>query len=305
MPGNNMVKIKRKFVHLYNYIDEFFILPVWGAVGRVTFGNNAGIFNNLFPKLELSRLQRLSKIQRDSDSLSEKFINDGYVALKSEFDPALMVKIKTKLERLFEDPNAYIAAGHPPHQDAHRILKDPLTQVPELKQLHTDRINRLVKNYYGSYYQIENIQCWRNMYVGGVGQKKNVFSNQWHNDQFTINLLKHFVYLNEKVTEESGAFRVHSRKNTKIIMRSLGYIRRSHIYGKAKRMINSPEFVDVIEGQLGDGFMFNPTICLHRAGVPKENTYRDVIQFEFKPSDHPFENKNLELNEVAAVQQMK
>lgn len=268
-------------------MDEYLFLPTWGTACRVIFGNNAGIFNNVYPKIALKKSQLESKINRDLSETDKELIKHGYIALKSEFAPALLKTIKTKLEQLFQSPKDYVAAGEPPHQQAHRILKNPLDKVPELKELYTERIDRLIKNYYGSYYRVENIRCWRNMHVDGVNQNSNIFSNQWHNDQFDTNLLKYFVYLNDEVTAETGAFRVHSAVSTRTIMRSLGYFRRSHIFGKARRMIDSPSLFDVIEGKLGDGFIFNPTICLHRAGVPKKDTYRDVIQFEFKPSGRP------------------
>ena len=45
------------------------------------------------------------------------------------------------------------------------------------------------------------------------------------------------------------------------------------------------------EGNIGDACICNVQECLHAASVPKEGTFRDILQFEIHPDSGGFKDK--------------
>lgn len=272
---------------LYAYTDEYFLLPFLGIFGRWIFGNNAGFFNNVFARSRLRHLQQCCQLNGIKTEQAKQLIREGVLKLAYPYSPDLIKKIKLKYQQIINDPTYCVNAGHPPHQDAHINIKNPLQTIPEIKELLNDQVINMIQQYYGTYFKVGYVRCWRNNHVPAVDTQSNVYSNQWHNDQFDTNMLKLFIYLSDSVTKHTGAFCGFNKSYTKKIMRSWGYFRRSHIFGKARSLIQKGADHAFFEGELGYTFFANPTVCLHRATIPSENNCRDIVQFTIYPSATP------------------
>ncbi len=292
-----MKLLRRIWRGVYSRLDEFVFLPFLGLVPRLVFGNNAGPVNNVISPLRLKRYQVAAK-GKVTWSRESPFRKQGMVGLGYPHSPELTQKIKEKILASMVDPAATLEQGHPPFQKAHVLIQKPTERIPELRRLLTPEVVRIVEGYYGSHFRVATVRCWRNHHVPGIDTQANVFSNQWHNDQFDTNVVKYFVYFTDGITAQNGAFRAHGVPATRRIMRSFGFFRRSHIFGTARKLVEDTSTQQVMEGNVGFSFIANPTVCLHRAGIPALGRYRDIVQFTFLPADRPLSDRwDLELPE--------
>lgn len=289
-----MIKPKKNFFiraarRAHALVDEYAIRPFWGIVPRYIFGNNAGLLNNVLAALELHWQRLRSNVQCSSVNVAaEKLKRDGITQLPIHVPVELLATIKQQVQDIFSNqPEHVVEAGHPPYYAAHVMLKKPLETIPELATLLDEQIKTLISKYYGAHFKVTQVRCWRNNHVAGIDTEHPVYSNQWHNDQFNTNELKFFVYLSDAVSRETGAFRAFSIANTKRILRSFGYFRRSHIFATAKKLVQDTTKIHFIEGDVGTAFIVNATRCLHRAGIPRVGASRDIVQFCFRPASRP------------------
>lgn len=277
--GGRMAKNLKWFL---GALDQYGVRLVFGQVARFYYGNDAGLFNNYFASKNLSVLQKQSPSTPASDLATAKFKNQGFLRVKNNYDPAFLKNVKQRYDQLIADDQYSLYIG-PRIHEALRAIKEPLKMIPELSTLLTDTVKQQVQAYYGTNFKVLHVRCWRTYHVSEEQAKQDVYSNLWHNDPFPITLLRYFVYLSDGVNQNTGALHMHSINNTKKIMRN-GYLRRRAIVGPAAKLISDPTKTIIFDGDLGDGCLMNPQLCLHRAGIPQFGKSRDMIQFTFAPS---------------------
>lgn len=271
---------------LSGVMDQYGNRLLFGQIPRMYYGNDAGFFNNFIAKRELRALQK--KIHGGSFAGNHEtldFKQQGYLQIKNCYDSDLLKKIKKKYDDIIDDDQYSIFIG-PRVRTALRAIKNPLSNIVELSSLLTDNVQRHIEAYYGTCFKVLHVRCWRIYHVDASAAKKDVYSNLWHNDPFPTSLLRYFVYLSDGVNKNTGSLHLHSIENTKKIMRN-GYLRRRAIIGPALKMIEDPQRIIVFSGNIGDGCLLNPQLCLHRAGVPSYGRHRDMVQFTLAPTRDP------------------
>jgi hypothetical protein len=242
--------------------------------------------NNLQARRQLNRFSAVTPEFRSlANAKADVLKRDGYVRLQPRYSPELLRTIRTRFQSAIDDPAASRGIG-PRLREAIRGIVNPLEHVPEVEQLLTPDVQNVVRAYYGSHFRVEHVRLWRNNHVTGEFARQDVYSNLWHNDQEPVTMIKLFVYLTDGVTRDTGATHCHTIPNTKKIMRA-GYVRRRAILPPARRLLEDEQRITYFEGGIGDACILNPSLCLHRAGVPKAGSHRDIAQFTFLPSDRP------------------
>jgi hypothetical protein len=257
-------------------------------VPRLVFGNCAGIGNNIVAQRELRRFQQSATgAVRDESLVPEamQLATDGFLFFNPGYDENLLRDIQRRYREVIEDPNCSI--GPRDGRRTYRTLKEPMRHIPRLRELINERVERMLHAHYGCYFRIGHVRSWRNYHVPGIAQTEEVFSNSWHTDQCPVTSLRLFVYLSDQVTRDSGAFRFHSYPDSREVVRNPGYLNRSLIVGRARKLVEDPSRVRYFEGKLGDACFCNVQLCLHRAGVPGPGADRDLAQFFILPSDRP------------------
>lgn len=256
-----------------------------------TVGNPAGIGNNLVGK----RLIRAAREARGADwrftdNAAAELERDGYVRLGDIYDRPLVERLSAELDAAMNDPglsapsNQAVERGNP---DASRYLIDPISAISDLRLLINDRVETVLKAYFGGHFQWTQTVVYRTFHI--EDQTREFYSNIWHYDRMHTAYLQLFVYLSPDVTmNETGAFRIHTRDFSRKIMRA-GFFHRRIVTAKARRMLEDPDRVDCIEGTIGTPFIAANAWCLHRAGVPSAGRHRDVAVFSLIPSERPFE----------------
>jgi ectoine hydroxylase-related dioxygenase (phytanoyl-CoA dioxygenase family) len=103
------------------------------------------------------------------------------------------------------------------------------------------------------------------------------------------------------VTEDHGPFHILP-------------LSQSHKLAKQRAGRFSPEKLDqfveaehVIKcvGSAGTALLCNTELCWHRAGIPAEGNHRDIVQFQFKPSDEPLSDNWIDDIEMKPFERKK
>lgn len=280
-----MRKLRRYLNSAHLRFLNWFVQPVLGEIPRLIYGNDAGCLNNIRSKAELRRLTRSTfqaLIALRADPRVEFLKREGYLRINPGYGQPTLAEISRKVERLIEDPEHSIPRGW---GNFSRSIIFVIDKIPELGTLLTDEIKELLWGYYGTFFRVTRVTCWRNKHVPNYDARREVFSNFWHCDGYLPCRTKLFVNLSN-VTLETGAFRLHPISSTKRIMRS-GYFTRYLVRGKARRLIDDPAYIVYAEGAVGSAIFCNTQLCLHAAGIPRAGSYRDIVEFTFEPSPVP------------------
>ena len=258
--------------------------PFLRAPARLWYGNDAGWRHNWIGKTDIKRLRRQlgSSAPVVQDERAVSLSRDGYVLLNPGYDERLLQTITDKVHGLMDDSDTSfpLAAGNV----CTRLL-GLLARVPEVHLLLCQDIQNLLLAFYGTWFRVWGVSCWRIKPVPNYDGREEVYSNFWHCDYAPTSIMKLFVNLSD-VTPETGAFRLHSIASTKEIMRS-GYWSRWWIGGPARRMVEEPSRVICVSGPVGSAVLCSTEACLHRASIPRAGTYRDIIEFKLEPSAEP------------------
>ena len=277
------------------------VRPTLGSVPRRLYGNDAGWLNNWNARRGLRRLRAAAgtSVGAQADPRVSQLSREGYLRifpawaapspgsapyLAPTWDRALLDAIRTRAAQLLEDPRESVPLARGGYSVG---LMRPIAQIPELARLVTDDVVRLVGAYYGTACRVARVSLWRNKHVPAYDGSREFYSDFWHCDEYLTWRLKMFVNLTD-VTRETGALRVHSLGTTRRIMRD-GYITRYWIMGRAKGLLEDTARIVYTEGPVGSGIFANTQLCLHAASIPKEGTYRDIVEISFEPSPVPIE----------------
>lgn len=259
-----------------------------------TFGNPVGIRNNLTGR----RLARQARAARAAQGWPEAnphaavLAENGFVFLGNKYDPALIASLSRQVDALMADPDKSRPAAQAVERgdpDASRYVVDPAKAVPDLRHLIDDRIEALLKSYFGGHFQWTRTAIYRTSHIEDASRE--VYSNIWHTDRINTSYLQLFVYLSRNVNrEETGAFEIHTRKRSARISRS-GFLHRRIVLGPARRLLEDPEAITYMEGDAGTAFVVANAYCIHRAGVPAPGWHRDVVLFAFIPATEAFDGE--------------
>lgn len=271
-----MIFCKKKAKAAYRLWDEYLQVPTVGMFGRLIFGNNAGLYNNLLGLL---------KCKNTSDNTEvSKLRNHQFLMLsRTERRLSIVSLVSKKAAKAFSAMSTEItkSTGGGMYQSSQLMLVDPIGLIPELKELIDKEILDILRAYYRFGYALKGVRVWRNHGIKINLDGENAFSNQWHCDQFDTSRLKLFFYLSENVDAVHGPTNIFNYSKSQFLLRSFGYLRRGWVFGKSRSILNDSKNHYLVIGGLGDAFFLNATKVLHRAGVPVPGNFRDVVQFEF------------------------
>src|SRR3989338_9706568 len=122
---------------------------ILNSLSRIIHGNAAGYANNVLAKRHLYQIQ--ASLKKDA----HKFIipstqtidfldREGYLIVNPGYDKTLLTTIREKAEKLFSNNEVSIATGRNKQQvKPMRVLSNPLKNIPELKQLLTQEIEKI------------------------------------------------------------------------------------------------------------------------------------------------------------------
>lgn len=276
---------------LVSRANLYFLHPVVGQLPRMVWGNDAGIRGNVRGRAEIADAQRAWRDAHGGSSPpptpdADHAKAEGYAAFDPEYEAGAFERVHRSYHELIANDAGSRWNGIGAFKQASRAINQAAKNLDGVQGLITPKVQRTFEAYYGGYFQVTEIRAWRTRHVEGLDERSEAYSNQWHNDRFPISLMRLFVYLSDGVTRDTGAFRLHPISHTSEIVRS-GYLQRSIILPKARRMLDDESKIVYFEGNAGAACMANVQLCLHRAGVPRAGYERDILQFTLRPSKKP------------------
>lgn len=260
--------------------------------GRFYWGNDAWPENNRGRRRVL-RDSRAAWAPPDTASaeVRDRLDRLGYAVLDPGYPPGLIDEIRAGYDRVIEVDQKTADMG-PIVPGVVRYVIDPVSHVPQLRQLLTLQLTAVLDAFYGGRWRIHHVRMWRIGHLTEQQRRVHHYGNLWHCDQHPTTCLKLFVQITEGVTEHNGAFRLHDVPSTRQIMRS-GFLGTGHSAGPAVRRLDETDTTVCFTSPAGWAAFCNTTRCLHRAGIPPEGMTRAMVQLTFEtdpdgPGPDPF-----------------
>ena len=114
------------------------------------------------------------------------------------------------------------------------------------------------------------------------------YSDNFHNDRWLFTYIKVFINL-EDIDENTGPTHIIPLNKTKKFIKFTKY--------KSRDEYLNINFEDIFinTGKKNDSFVFCPSLCIHKAGIPKKNKTRDMLMLQFAAIPN---SKNQSLNDL-------
>jgi len=267
---------------------------------RIFFKNSAGLKNNLRGRKTIKDLREIGK-KYEAHNLNHSDIlqlkNNGFTNLKQPFDQTLLSQIIEKYNNMIDDDNySFIRSKTPDGVVSSRMINKAFEVFPEVKNLFTDNIKKMIEDYYQNYFQIIHVMMWRTYHVPQkINLLKEQYGSNWHCDGADTSITTMFTNISD-VTDNDGPLHFQTIDRTKELIKK-GYKTRNN-YNLSQEIIEDVNFVQKHMGLKGSTVWVNTQYCLHRAGITKPGHTRDMLQFRFKPSNEPLRDDWLERCEL-------
>jgi hypothetical protein len=260
-------------------------------LGQIIYKNTAGFTNNIRGnRIRKKYKQNFLKSAELASPEAKELQKTGYLVMEYPFEKSLIDKISKRFDELIEDEKFSFPRGQSfANKTDERVFSREIFQghkhISESILLLDDNISKFLQQYYGGYFKVEKVEYWRNYHVPSeVSEKTEAYSNRWHCDARPTTSVKLFVYLTD-VTEDDGPFHCQSISRTKELVK-MGFHDR-HNPNLSEDILEDPKHCKKMTGNKGAAVWCNTELCFHRADIPKEGHYRDIIQYQFAPSETP------------------
>lgn len=255
------------FGNILNKLDDKF--------GYFIFKNNNIFSYNLF-----SYFYEKNIVNSNSELL-ESYNKKGYFK-GPKIDQNLIEKFKNEIkpQKISKNENNFTLFNW--NDNLRQILSEIIFN--ELKST----IIKLQK-YYNTKIILTHARIQRNYGYEKKGLEEK-FSDNFHNDRWLSTYLKIFINL-EDIDFNKGPTFIIPRDKKKEFIKMTKY--------KNRKNYNETDFEGTFVniGNSGDTLIFNPAICLHKAGNPNSNHTRDMLMLQF--SAIPFEKGEInDLNKI-------
>ena len=256
------------------------------SLGKIFYGNLSGFKNNIKGKRKL--VKSLNQAEVESNLQVQELWSKGYLKLGEPHKKSDLEAIRSKYNKMIEsDEYSFVRTQYKGEAYTREIL-NVSKNIPELASLLNNDIIDLIEQYYNSHLEVISVICWRNYHVPPkIVKETETFSDRWHCDKQNTDYFSLFVVLSD-VTEEDGPLHFQPIDRTKYLIKN-GFGNR-HNYNVSPELLNNPKYVAKAIGPSGTSFLINTEFCLHRAGIPSHDRFRDIIQFRFSPSKKPLQN---------------
>lgn len=248
-------------------------------IGRKLFYNNGGFISNVIGRHVKKRDTKNSK-KLGFHSYQNSAVQDlrlkGFLISNNTVDEALMDDFAKTWDRwaskqeVPDDGRLELSSA-----DSSDNVKEFL---PMLQQLITKEVENTLESYFESYSRIINFHIYRNIKALNRSELNSYGATaNWHTDGSTSESIKLFFMLSE-VNEKNGPMEIISRADTKKVIKNnkLFY---PDTTGETVNYISKECEITSLRGKKGASFFALTNDVLHRATIPNEGEFRDLIVF--------------------------
>lgn len=253
------------------------IILVNQTLSKVLFGSYIGLDKFLigYTKILYHGKKRL-RFQKSSGL--EQLLSQGYVKFDSPIDEVKLNSCYSEIKEKLDDQNNVIKLSNTDKfkgEGFKKLLKNP-DKINGIYDLIPQHVFDILVEFYGTEKFHIIPEVWRNFHVPNQIIKDNeILSDRFHLDANDYSLLKLFILVHQ-VDNTLGPYTFIDKKNSKKFIRSREYISRNNY---------KEEVLDQcaikVTGDAGMYVLGHNAFCLHKAGIPSEGKFRDIIQFKF------------------------
>lgn len=198
----------------------------------------------------------------------------GYQSVDFATGTQYLLNLKKQFDRLESDKNNF--------QDL------ALTESSSLRTCATvipgstthQRFNEKIAKLFDLDLEILEISYYRNYHI--PESDRNKLSGDWHFDRRPQDWMRLFI-LPCETGEENGPLEATDIKTSGTLLSTFGYSRSSpHYQSKIDSVLRDCEVTKFV-GQVGQALLVDTQRVLHRAGVPRKNCSRDMVQVIIRP----------------------
>ncbi len=236
--------------------------------------------NNIFSYNIFTYFYEKNIINHHSD-LIENYQKKGFLK-GPKINPKLIEQLNAQIKKQEIKKNSENFALVKWNNNLKEILKEIIFK--ELEQI----IIKLQK-YYNSKIILTHARIQRN-YGYEKHNLEEKFSDNFHNDRWLSTYLKIFINLEDIGYDKGPTSIIPRNKKEEFIKVSKYKNRKNYIETNFK-----DAYINV--GKIGESLIFNPSICLHKAGNPLVNNTRDMLMLQFSAIPNE-KNAILELDKL-------
>jgi hypothetical protein len=248
-------------------------------IGRKLFYNDGGFISNAIGRHVKKRDTKNSK-KLGFHSYQNSAVQDlrlkGFLISNNTVDEALMDDLAKTWDRWASkqevpDDGRLELSSADSSDDVNEFL-------PMLQKLITKEVEDTLESYFESYSRIINFHIYRNRKALNRSELNSYGATaNWHTDGSTSESIKLFFMLSE-VNEKNGPMEVISRADTKKVIKNnkLFY---PDTTGETVNYISKECEITSLRGKKGTSFFGLTNDVLHRATIPNEGEFRDLIVF--------------------------
>ena len=139
-----------------------------------------------------------------------------------------------------------------------------------LKKFFDEDLKKKISNLTGFNYSIDYFGVYKNFPILLNDREKGYYANHYHTDKpYSRNLIKVFIPLS-KIRMVDGPLELINIKDSLDIEINNKYISSTKKY--------------FFTGDKGDLLLCMPNLCLHKAGIPEEDNFTNLIMLQLNPS---------------------
>ena len=268
-------------INILNRVAIKFILNsslnLW--LGKIFFSNDGGLISNSIGRYIQSRDSRKAKrlgFRNEDNAIAKSLKKEGFYISNKTYNNLTInkiFKIWDKYARSFkhpEDGRFQLSSA-----DQGKELQD---FIPLLEELISEDIQKTLYSYFNSYFRIINYHIYRNRKPQSVKEINSYGATaNWHNDRSTSESIKLFFMLSD-VDNQDGPMEIISKKDSQKVIKSNHFFYPDYD-GKTKEYIKNNCNTISLQGKAGTLFYALTNDVLHRATVPGDDKYRDLIVF--------------------------
>ncbi len=216
----------------------------------------------LFDKLFLKFVSNL----KDASNKIHEFHKNGYVKIKPDIKEEVeIINENLKLDPSEKEPSNKFIINEQINLSIKKIIYEKMKN--EIKDLEV---------YFNSTIVPAMVHLGRNSYYQKINSSHEHYSDNFHNDAYTLTHFKIFFNLMD-VGNNNGPMHIVSKKNTKKFIKKINYKDRANY----NQNINDDELLYRNIGKKYETFIFDPTQCFHRATIPAKGNFRDYLTITF------------------------
>ena len=245
--------------------------------------------DNLFTYSLYTYLLNFFLKKRINNKKENELFKNGFLKI-NKVDKKFKININNEIHKQITDQSGLPILKYEINNNLKSYLKNFLINISK------EPIN-ILKNLFKCNVYITTVQIRRTYHINkNEFKNESIYSEDFHCDKYVGTHYKQFIYLND-VDAHNGPFIYMSKDMTKKFVKNFRFKNR-FIKDTSKEKLD--KFENYFTGEKGSSILVNTTQCLHRAGIPKQGKFRDIIVITYvaspniKDPDPMYFSKNFE-----------